>query len=968
MLFSDIEGSTRLLQQLGTDYPNVLLTHHELLRAAFKAHNGEEQSTEGDSFFVTFPSVRDAVAAALDGQRALANHGWPDGATVRVRVGVHVGTIQTVAGTIVGMAVHEGARIGAAAHGGQVIVSARAAEMANALPDGARWRDLGAHTLKDIPEPVQLFQLDHDELPGDFPPPRSQGATRNNLPAQTSAFIGRDHEVAEVSELLATSRLLTLTGAGGAGKSRLALRVAADQGARFSDGVWFVDLAPVTEPEAIAAQVVSAMGLPESEAASVVNAIGQRHMLLLIDNCEHVVADACALVDELLRGCPNMSVLATSREPLGVHGEVAWRVPSLDDGDAVELFRTRARAVSPQFEVTDENRDVVAEVCTRLDAIPLALELAAARLGSLSVQQLADRLDQRFRLLSGGSRTALARQRTLQATVDWSYGLLEASTQAVLRRLGVFLGGFDLEAAENVCATDGVDRADVYDHVDQLVSKSLVVADDRGGAVRYRLLETIRHYALDRLLDDDEMQSTRDAHANWVIALAIDADPHLTCGGDQALAWLARLDLESANTRAAFEWLIDVQRLHDATVLLHRLFPWFLARARAAEARQWAERLREQPLDAGDRAISALNYMMFKSNSGGVLPADVAWMSSEFAGLAESAFPELAHPGDAYLVAFRRGLGQLGAEEAVSIASAAADAVRGGTPMVRGMTLQALSWTFQNVGNLTAALDVAERSLDTVTGTQLFAGEARGALTAARIALPMGDLDRCERFGEQALAAARKTDDGVLISGATRLLADIRCCRDDIGSARELLLSVLDVAAVARNPRETADVYNHLAWLAVLEGDVTTAGAYSGHAVELVPPDAEALPNILHTAAEVARVGGDGRRAWRLLVDIAGRLDLPLQNSLAAFTLRSFAAIVLDGGDASSAAVLMDAAAAAVPEGFVEYPVVQRNHAALVAQIRKALSDEAFEAATARGAAMPADEALAFAASLPGPS
>ena len=694
MLFSDIEGSTRLLQQLGADYPDVLMQHHDLLRAAFAAHNGDEQSTEGDSFFVTFPSVEDAVAAALQGQLALASHGWPAGAPVRVRVGLHVGAIQTVGGTIVGMAVHEGARIGAAAHGGQVIVSARAAEMAGGLPEGARWRDLGTHRLKDIAEPVQLLQLDHDDLTGDFPPPRSQGTTRNNLPAQTSAFIGRDAEVAEVNDLLAATRLLTLTGAGGAGKSRLALRAAADQGARFADGVWFVDLAPLTDPGAIPKQVVSALGLPEAEATDVANAIGQRTVLVLIDNCEHVVAAVCALVDDVLRRCPNTTVLATSREPLGIHGEVAWRVPSLGNDDALELFYERARAANPRFEITDSNRPAVADVCARLDAIPLALELAAARLTSLSVEQLAARLDQRFRLLAGGSRVALARQRTLQATVDWSYDLLNTNAQTVLRRLGVFMGGFTLEAAEVVGVTDGIDVLDVFDLLDQLVAKSLVAAEETDGAVRYRLLETIRQYALDRLVQAREVESARDAHAAWVIQLAAEAEAYVWHGGEHSLDWLDRLDVEAANVHAGFEWLVDGGRLHEATLVNHRLFGWFLARGRPFEGLQRCARLPAGSLTAGDRGLVAFSEWMFHSNIQGFDDGElVDRLETGMEGLPESAYPALAHVAAAYVAAVRSSRGEIDQEQAIAIASSAVEDVGRDVSMLAGMALQALAWT-----------------------------------------------------------------------------------------------------------------------------------------------------------------------------------------------------------------------------------------------------------------------------------
>ena len=864
LLFSDIEGSTRLLQQLGPAYPDVLLAHRELLRSAFAAHGGDEQGTEGDSFFVTFPAASDAVAAALAGQRSLAAHGWPTDAAVRVRMGVHAGEIQTVAGTIVGMAVHEAARIGAAAHGGQVLVSAVAGELAGALPDAAALLDLGHHLLKDIGEPIHLFQLTHGELPTAFPPPRSQGASRNNLPAQVSAFIGRGREVAEVAALLDGSRLVTLTGAGGAGKSRLALRVAAEQGNRFSDGVWFVDLAPVSDATAVAQQIAGALGLADVAADDLGAAIGRRIVLLLVDNCEHLITAVGDVVDDLLRRCPGMCVLATSREPLSVQGEVAWRLPSLQDGDAVELFCTRAREVNSRFALSDVNRRAVSDVCARLDSIPLALELAAARLGSLSVEQVAGMLDQRFRLLTGGARGAMARQRTLQATVDWSYDLLDPASRAVLGRLGAFVGGFTLEAAEVVCATADVEALDVLDLVDQLVAKSLVVAEERDGAVRYRLLETIRHYALDRLLQAGDMSAARDAHLRWVATLTADAQPTLWFGGDETY-WLARLDTEDGNLRAAFAWALEQGELRAAASMLGATLFWFAARSRVVEGLEMCERLLAAGGSEEDRSIVAFVELMLASH--GHLDDDLlARTRREIAPLARSSYPWLALPADAYLAAYSIVADDAAsAGRAVAACRVAVDAARGSRPAVLAMTLQALTWACMEAGDLDAARDAAGEAVALMRGAGQSAWQSRIGANLAHVAIRAGDLDAAWRHAERAAEAARGTSDTWMIIAVTQLLSHIAARRGDLRSARDLSLSLLDAVAEVESDPALAGVHRDVARYALLDGDLGLADWHATRAVELVAHSSSVASDVFSVAGEAARANGDLGRAWESL-------------------------------------------------------------------------------------------------------
>jgi class 3 adenylate cyclase len=467
-LFTDIEGSARLLQHLGERWKAVIEAHQQLLRTAFQPRGGYEVRTEGDAFFVVFSDAADGVAAAVDAQRALSAHSWPEGAEVRVRMGLHTGEPELGGGDYVGLDVHCAARVSTCGHGGQILLSQRTRDLvAPSLPAGVRLRDMGAHRLKDLPQPEHLFQVVIDGLPADFPPLKSLSAHPNNLPLQLSSFIGREQEMAEVQRLLGTTRLLTLTGIGGTGKTRLALQVAADRVDAYPDGVWLVELAALTEPSLMPQAVAGVLHLREETGRTLSETLGDylrgKQLLLLLDNCEHLIQPCARLTELLLRTCPHVQVLATSREALGILGEVTWRVPSLPVPDprrlrqdkagivsdpvaaliqyeGVRLFVERCTAVLPSFTVTSQNAPALAEVCHRLDGIPLAIELAAARVMALPVEQIAQRLDDRFRLLTGGSRTALPRQQTLRALVDWSYELLSEAERVLLRRLSVFAG------------------------------------------------------------------------------------------------------------------------------------------------------------------------------------------------------------------------------------------------------------------------------------------------------------------------------------------------------------------------------------------------------------------------------------------------------------------------------------------------------------------------------------------------
>jgi predicted ATPase len=570
-------------------YAQVLAGHHALIRSALAAHDGREIDTQGDAFFAVFSSPRACAAAVLAMQQAFQGHAWPGGELVRVRMGVHCGEATRTATGVVGLEVHRAARVAAVAWGGQVLVSESAAVLVrDGLPPGAELTDLGSHRLKDLGRPERIFQLTGAGLPTEFPPLRSLGnpALPNNLPAQLSTFIGREREVCEVRALVQSARLVTLTGAGGAGKTRLGLQVAAKLLDGSGDGVWLAELAAVTDQDAVPAAISQALrlagqpGRPALEA--LLDALATQDVLIVLDNCEHLIGGCAQTAEAIMRRCPRVHLLATSREPLGIGGETIYRVPSLslpgpeDSGppapgssDAVALFADRARANGIALDVDEQAGELVVSVCRRLDGMPLAIELAAARLRSMSLAELHDRLDQRFRLLTGGSRTALERQQTLRAAVGWSYSLLTDAEQVLLARLSVFSGSFDLAAAEAVCGSGDLDVLDVADLLGSLVDKSLVVAGPTGEGLRYRLLETIRLFAAERLAEargEEEAAVVTAAHCAHFLAAAEAAAAHLT-GPDQG-RWLARLDADQANLRRAAQHAAEGP---DGTAVVLRL-------------------------------------------------------------------------------------------------------------------------------------------------------------------------------------------------------------------------------------------------------------------------------------------------------------------------------------------------------------------------------------------------------------
>ncbi|MGH2404584.1 MAG: tetratricopeptide repeat protein [bacterium] len=610
-LFTDIEGSTTLLQQIGPSYDNLLEEHRRLLRAAIAAEGGHEVNTEGDSFFVVFSSAARAASAATAAQRALSGHPWPEDAVLRVRMGLHTGEATPVGRDYVGLDVHRAARISAAGWGGQILISQAAKTLIEQmLPSGARLRDLGEHRLKDLQRPEHLFQLVISDVQTDFPPLRTLDATPNNLPTQLTSFIGREREVAAARQLLGTARLLTLTGPGGTGKTRLSLQLAADVADQFPHGVYFVPLAPISDPALVASTVAQTLGLQESRGKSPVEGLQEymrdKQLLLILDNFEQVVA-AAPLLSELLKAGTGSKIVVTSRAVLRVYGEQEFPVPplqlpdlkhlptlaSISQYEAVTLFIQRAIAVKPDFTVTNDNAPAVAEITARLDGLPLAIELAAARIKLLPPQAMLARLGHRLSLLAGGARDLPARQQTLRGAIAWSYDLLDAGSQRLMARLSVFVGLFTLEEAEAVCGPAAELGSDVLDGLAGLVDQSLIRQVEQRGQARFMMLETIREFAAERLDARGEAEAIRRRHAMAFLALAEQAAPQFL--GPEKAVWLDRIEGAHDNLRAALEWATDRGETETALRTGAALWRFWQMRGHLHEARERLTRILELP-------------------------------------------------------------------------------------------------------------------------------------------------------------------------------------------------------------------------------------------------------------------------------------------------------------------------------------------------------------------------------------
>ena len=804
-LFTDIEGSTRLWEDHPDAMAQALRRHDEILRTSIEASGGYVFKTVGDAFCAAFESATPGLEAARAAQWLLSAERWPAPVELRVRMALHTGSSEERDGDYFGpITLNRIARLIAVAHGGQTVVSLATAELVHdRLPEDLVLRNLGEHRLKDLSRPERIFQLEADGLTAEFPPLRSldNSALRNNLPIQLTSFVGREDELKDIRSLMDQSRLVTLTGAGGSGKTRLALQVAAEALENFDEGTWLIELASLGDPGLVAGAVASTLGVREQPGHPLLETLGfalsDRPILLVLDNCEHVL-DACAqMTSSLLRSCSRLSILATSREPLAVPGEHVYRVPSLSvpsadqahnadrasGFEAIRLFTDRAVAVQPAFVLNSTNAEVAASICRRLDGMPLAIELATARLSSLSVDEIDKRLDERFRLLTGKARTVVPRQQTLRALIDWSYDLLDDNEQAVLCRLSVFAGGWTLEAAETVCSREDLEFWEVVDVLGSLVNKNLAQIEPAGTSPRYRLLETVREYAARRLAERglNEETLTHERHAQFFLVLAEQAGPHFS-GSEQA-RWFDLLRVELDNIRAAIAHLGSSASTIDQALRMGIALRDF-----------WFCGLFSQGIEALEEALSHPTPSRLEALRG------------------------LALVGTAYLH-FEQGdyaMAQSRFAEAAEIGKAACD------PAIEAEALGGLSLLVLRQGDIRSASEMIQMSVDLaeVAGVPYILAEAFNHRGQVRLAC--NDAEARADFDE-ALVRFQEIDNLFGIRWVLQSLAMVALKEGDFGGARANIEMSLHLRRVMHRDAGFHASLNLLGIVELLDGDIPAA-------------------------------------------------------------------------------------------------------------------------------------------------
>jgi predicted ATPase/class 3 adenylate cyclase/DNA-binding CsgD family transcriptional regulator len=998
LLLADVEGSARLWETLPEEMTAAVARLNQAVSDIIATHDGARPVEQGvgESIVAAFARASDAVACALALQQAPL-------APIRLRIGVHTGEVQLRDQVnYTGPTITRAARIRDLAYGGQTVLSGTSEDLvADVLPADAWLTDLGLHELRGVPRPERVAQLCHPDLRNDFPPLRtSKGIAGTNLPPQFTSFVGRGAQITEVRNLLTGNRVVTLTGAGGVGKTRLELQVASQLAAEYTDGVWYVDLAPLTDPELVAVTAARALGLPDQPGRSTMDTllrfVRDRQMLVVLDNCEHLLDASAELVVALLSGAAGLIVLATSREAIGVAGEVNWRVPSLSLTDeAIELFTDRARHARPDFEITHDNAPAVTEICRRLDGLPLAIELAAARVRALSLAEILDTLHDRFRLLTGGARTTVRRQQTLRASVDWSHALLTGPERMSLRRLGVFLGGFDLVAAQAVAGGGDVERFQVLDQLTLLVDKSLVVAEDSGGRTRYRLLETVRQYALEKLGESGEADVVRARHRDYYTAMAALLDAPAGSDYEQRLE---QADIEIDNLRAAFGWSRENSDVELALALASSLQPLWQTRGRLREGRTWFDSalpdddakqpgvtraVRAQAL--ADRAVLAVLMgaadSLDQAQQALAMAREVddpALLVRALTACGYVAVNQYAKVAGPYLA------------EALGLARASGDRWRLG---------QILAWRARAAlvaGDPIAMRTAAEEGCDVAEaiGDRFVARQCRYFLGWARVF--QGDLaGGAAQSGEVATAAEAAHDEiskaqsltcqGFALAWkgetcAARAAADaaIEAAAEQGGLAAGVAHTALAIAALAAGDLETAQDASQTAWphmsglgvmltlrafgaqAALACGDLRAAHRWADDSVSTAAGWWHMLA--LTTRARIAIAQGEPEQAERDAHDALGDA-LRVQAYLGiSDILECLAALAGDSGSHRDAARLFGAAHGIRRHmGAVRFKVWDAGYEASVAALREAMGEQDFDAAWAEGAALSTEEAIAYA-------
>ncbi|OMB91852.1 transcriptional regulator [Mycobacterium colombiense] len=996
LLLADVEGSTRLWETQPAQMTDALARLNKAVNESVASHDGVRplEQGEGDSFVAAFARASDAVACALELQRAPL-------APIQVRIGIHTGEIQLRDdANYAGPTINRTARLRDLAHGGQTVLSGVTESLVvDRLPDDVWLADLGSHPLRDLPRPERVVQLCHPDLRNEFPPLRVRTVVvSHNLPAQLTSFVGRQAQMEELWQLVVGNRLVTLTGAGGAGKTRLAVEIASRLTGEFCDGLWYVDLAPIAISAVAPVTVARTLGLPDQPGRStmelLVRFFSEKKALLLLDNCEHLL-DACGTMTiELLAACSQLTILTTSREPLGVPGELSWRVPSLSlEDEAIDLFTDRARRARPEFSVGEENQAIVQQICARLDGMPLAIELAAARVRALSLGQIVGSLHDRFRLLTGGARTAVRRQQTLRASVDWSHALLTEPEQVLFRRLAAFAGGFDLDAAQAVGADSDAETYQLLDQLSLLVDKSLVVTDDTCDGMRYRLLETVRQYAQEKLGESGEADRVRTRHRDYYNTRAVAFESQGLAGVDPLLRW-ARSEIE--NLRTAFGWSRENSDLETATRLVLSLQPLWLRGGRIGEA------------------LAGLDAILKDEGYSSIAPAVrvAAVIERQFLAAWLGLPTELSTATEALDVARQlddpalivRGLIACGmsavyhAEVVQPYFAQAGELVRAAGDrwaLCKILSHQATAGAMGGEPTPTRAAAEEGRELADVLGDRFYSRNCRTWLVVAL--MQQGHLADAAAIARSLAAEAAEAGDavmeayGLLVHGvvlarqghgpAARAAAlSARAAAESLGGvAEDTVYAVLADAALASGDGAAAIQFSETAWkhtnslrevftrstnpiaqAAHASGDMAAARRWADENVTIVPgwqriPALIARAYIAMTEADAGTAERDAHEALTVASRTRGYLHVD-------DALECLARLAADNGNHPHAARLLGAGAAIRDTmGHFRFPMYQPDYDAAVIGVREALGPNDFDAAWTEGAALSTEEAIAYA-------
>jgi predicted ATPase/class 3 adenylate cyclase/DNA-binding CsgD family transcriptional regulator len=993
LLLADVEGSTRLWETQPEQMTAALALLNRTVNEALAAHDGVRplEQGEGDSFVAAFARASDAVACALALQRAPL-------APIRIRIGIHTGEVQLRdESNYAGPTINRTARLRDLAHGGQTVLSGVTESLVvDRLPDGFWLTDLGSYPLRGVPRPERVVQLCHLDLSNEFPPLRiRQAAVSHNLPAQLTSFVGRQAEMTDLRQIVADNRLATLTGAGGVGKTRLAIELASQLTTEFPEGIWCIDLAPITNPAVAPVTVARTLGLPDQPGRSTMDLLvgfcGQKTMLLLLDNCEHLL-DACgSMVVELLAACPHLSILATSREPLGVPGELSWRVPSLPLADeAIELFADRARRARPNFVVGEDNTVLVREICERLDGMPLAIELAAARVRALSLRQIVDSLHDRFRLLTGGSRTAVRRQQTLRASVDWSHALLTEPEQVLFRRLAVFAGGFDLDAAQAVGASGDAEHYQLMDQLGLLVDKSLVVADDTATGMRYRLLETVRQYAQEKLGESGEADDVRTRHRDYYTATAAEMESPGYSGDELLLNWAAT---EIDNLRTAFAWSRENSDLETALQLILSLRPLWLRGGRVQEALAGLDAILAHPGIAPAVWAGAVAQQSIIAASIGI-PTEPSRAQEALAIARRFDDPALiaqALIACGMLAFYDPDAAEQYFAEAIDLVRVAGDH----WSLCQIFSHQAIVGVMAGEPIATRAAAEAGRDLADALGDQYISRGCRAYLATGLTI--QGDLTHAARVGRAVADEAEAAADpiqrmqGHVVHGATLAFQGQSAAAH--AAAQSALAAATEVGAINKDA-----VYCVFGLAALAGGDAVAARQAVEKALQHTVPVREVFTKGAGPIAEAALARGDLDGARRLadetvaVVPGAWKVNALTVRALVAFArgepeqaerdahdalmvaarfhgyhrvadaLECLGRLAAEDRNHPYAARLLGAADGFRQRlGWVRFPMYQADYDTAATAVREALGQKDFDAAWAEGAALSTEEAIAYA-------